>query len=941
MGYRNNFGGFSSTHGSQLRGAKAASVDTEASSQDDTLEAYFKRNDDKDRFTTMYTKSFTQQSAPRLRLGSLQPLQEQSTGPNRAPFAKSTEFDASIRPGSTGFASSGFDSNVFDVDRPTSGASLRRTINPCDSRSSMSTAAMLGHSQSDSLLRPPQQMPRARGGGLLPLTRCSSAQSDSQTAWGMAASSLLNRRPESQQGDFLPDGLGELRRPDSQAGLRRPDSQSGSRRPDSQAGGVRPGSQAGRNRRPESRAALVVEESPTRPNSGDGGSSSSEATGDRKRSKVETRRTVVEFLSNPDLKRIAREKFDRHDPTGSGHLGFTNYRSVLGEMHSEFGLETPDYDMAERLFKKFDVDYSRTLDFTEFFELLLGLLRQNAFDRSAIFGRDFFVQKHQGSVWERYEKMSELGSGMFGTAYLVKQRFTGEQQVVKVVRKSRVQIPVEDVEREILMLRQLDHPHVVRLRRWYEDKQSVYLLMDFLPGGSLKDKLSEVQRQNSGLKERWIRTLVQQVLQGMSYCHGLRLIHKDLKDENIMLLNSKSPDPEKEPFAVIIDLGMAELFSPMDPQCRHVGGTPVTMAPQVWTGTFGPKCDVWSLGCVFYQLLVGRVPFYCQTMNPESWIKEQKSGADWSLVKTSRAGRDLCKAMLTFSEEDRPSMATCLQHKWFNLEKKELTTIKPAQFAYLQEEYVRGSALKRALLLELASALPMDDADRIVDIFKDFDVNNDGKVSLQEVKDAFRNMGCPDDRLAEKTFQALDLDQDGELSFTEFSSWLLLGFEDLMEDRLYKMLMEYNDNPDSKALDNDGVKRFLMSLESMLKKGSIGRSSSLLKELRSGRHDMIPYEELKQRLLGPSSKPLGRSVTGALVVPPPDPVETSSLGETSNSSAAVQDPVSPPRPTSAMKEWSLSLNNRPGSCASPPGKNRSRIGINQSLQRLRSMYSRK
>mmetsp|Transcript_29521 Transcript_29521/g.84526 ORF Transcript_29521/g.84526 Transcript_29521/m.84526 type:complete len:898 (-) Transcript_29521:179-2872(-) len=897
MGYRSNCPGFSppSSQSTQWRAQKSV-LHSDAILEETTLEAFFKRAEDKDRFTTSYTKSFTQQPGVRLRLGSLQPLQEQSPpARNRLYCPDNVDVEASGRPCSTGFASTAFDS-TFDLERPSSGASHRR-MKTHDVRSAMSPT-MLGHSQSDSLLRSPQQLVRGWG-GLAPLGRSGLAESETPpgSAWGAAAARRRGRRPE---------GPGEL--------VERPQSRGGP------AEELLGGRGAGNSR-------------PT-------GSASSEAQGERARSKLETRRTTVELLSNPDLKRIARTKFDCHDPARSGHLDFGNYRSVLQELHGELGLSQPDHGMAERLFKKFDIDYSNTLDFNEFFELLLALLRHNAFDRSAIFGRDFFVTKHQGSVWERYEKCYELGSGMFGTALLVKQRFTGEQQVVKAVRKSRVQIPVEDVEREILMLRQLDHPHVVRLRRWYEDKHSIYLVMDYLQGGSLKDKISEIQRQHHTLKERWVRALVQQVLQGMSYCHGLRLIHKDLKDENIMLLQRRSPDPEKEPFAVIIDLGMAELFSPMDPQCRHIGGTPVTMSPQVWTGTFGPKCDVWSLGCVVYQLLVGRVPFYVKSLNPEAWILEQKKGADWSKMKTSHASRDLCKAMLTFAEENRPSMATCLQHHWFVLEKKELCVIKPAQFAYLQEEYVRGSAVKRALLFELASALPMEDADRIVEIFKEFDVNNDGKVSLEEVQEAFAKMGLQDEKLAQKTFQALDLDQDGELSFTEFSSWLLLGFEDLMEDRLYKMLSEYNENPDSKALDNEGVKRFLRSMESMLQKGSIGRSSSLLKELRNGDNTMIPYEELKQRLLGPSLLPGDQEPSTRAPSPPSaEPVESASSGDSSVRGVAFFPPA-------ALKahfgdEPTERVLPKAAAVSPPPSRSRSsRIGIS-SLQRLRTMYSRR
>lgn len=780
---------------------------------------------------------------------------------------------------------------------------------------------------------------RQRGGGLHPLTELEAGTRPSSQGFASNVfESALEVSPTHRWAHAPAAGLGQslsepaLRREDRGSDRHaalpvvRPPSSHGimEMRPDSNLG-RRPGSRGGTAvGRPDSRAHPIG-----RPDSrarGRPDSRSREESGREEeraaKVKVEAHRSTVELLSNPDLKRIARAKFAQLD-RGKG-MDWSDCRQVLHQLHAELGLPSPDGEVADRLFRRFDSDSSKRLDFNTFFELLLALLRQKAFDRSAIFGRDFFVNKQAGDVWARYEKLRELGSGMFGTAILVKQKYTAEECVVKAVRKSRVQIPVEDVEREILMLRQLDHPHVVRLRRWYEDKASIYLVMDYLQGGSLKDKIAEVQRKHTTLRERWVRALVQQVLQAMAYCHGLRLIHKDLKDENIMLLKSRGH--EKEPFAVIIDLGMAELFSPIDPQCRHVGGTPVTMSPQVWTGTFGPKCDVWSVGCVFYQLLTGRVPFYVRSMQPSAWVSEQKRGPDWSQVRISEPGQRLCRAMLTFFEEDRPSMAECLTSPWFANEKKPQTLMEPQEMAQIQEEYVRGSALKRALLLELASTLPMEDADRIVEIFKDFDADNDGKVSLAEAEQALLKMGCTDERLAGRIFKALDLDKDGQLSFTEFSSWLLLAFEDLLEDRLKKLIADYSEEQNSTSLDAEGVKRFLRSMESMLKKGSTQRSLSLLKELKG--NGGIPYEELKARLLGPSKS----SCSGTTLTTVP----SASEDVASSSSSWAPAPLRAEEPKSQEVKCLL-----PKPACVSPSRGCGRAGLNPSMQRLRMMYSKR
>lgn len=132
----------------------------------------------------------------------------------------------------------------------------------------------------------------------------------------------------------------------------------------------------------------------------------------------------------------------------------------------------------------------------------------------------------------------------------------GEDRVVKVVKKSRGRMPVQDIEREVLIMQQIDHPHVVRLFEWYEDRTTVALVLEALHGGTLRDVMLKQKDAKRGLREDWSRKVMHQVLDGMCYCHSMQVMHKDLKDENIMLLK-RDPNYD-EPFAVIIDLGIAD-----------------------------------------------------------------------------------------------------------------------------------------------------------------------------------------------------------------------------------------------------------------------------------------------------------------------------------------------------------------------------------------------
>ncbi|CAE7022031.1 unnamed protein product [Symbiodinium sp. KB8] len=226
---------------------------------------------------------------------------------------------------------------------------------------------------------------------------------------------------------------------------------------------------------------------------------------------------------------------------------------------------------------RYDFNGDGDLSFEEFFELFVKTLRRVAFDRSVLLGREIFVTQEPGKVWDVYHRVKTLGEGSFGSAHLGKHKRTKEERVIKVVEKSQAKLPVEDIEKEIMVLRQVDHPHIIRLHEWYEGSSKIYLVMDAIKGGTLREVLLRFQAEGAAVEETWSRSVMKQTLQAMAYCHGMRIIHKDLchqlidlggrgtpkaynptkdlKDENVMLLKVTAESETSEPFVVIIDLG--------------------------------------------------------------------------------------------------------------------------------------------------------------------------------------------------------------------------------------------------------------------------------------------------------------------------------------------------------------------------------------------------
>merc|ERR1712178_653714 len=222
------------------------------------------------------------------------------------------------------------------------------------------------------------------------------------------------------------------------------------------------------------------------------------------------------------------------------------------------------------------------------------------------------------------------------------------------------------------------------------------------------------------------------------------------------------------------------------------------------------------------------MPFIVNSLKPQAWTKLHKRGAPVSRIKTSGASKELVKRMLTYQEDDRPTMQDICSDPWFEVVKTELRTVSPAELEGLRR-FCDDTAIKRGILMELAYRLPMDDADRVVEVFNGFDTDNSGMISYEELSGAFRELGIDDPMLARKVFKVCDLDSDGNLSFTEFSAMVLVLFKDLLDDRLDKLLAEY-DTEGAGSLDPASAKQFLSHVGKTVGAGAHVRSKNIINE---------------------------------------------------------------------------------------------------------------
>lgn len=217
------------------------------------------------------------------------------------------------------------------------------------------------------------------------------------------------------------------------------------------------------------------------------------------------------------------------------------------------------------------------------------------------------------------------------------------------------------LQEEVDLLKTLRHMHIVGFLGTTLQENVVSIFMEYVPGGSI----ASIIHRFGPLPEKVLALYTQQIVEGVAYLHENRVIHRDLKGNNVMLM----------PTGVVklIDFGCARRISCLSHSSstgeliRSVHGTPFWMAPEVINETgHGRKSDIWSIGCTVFEMATGRPPLaHMDKMAALFYI-----GARRGLMPTlpdafSENARNFVQACLTSDQRDRPSAQELLQHPFF------------------------------------------------------------------------------------------------------------------------------------------------------------------------------------------------------------------------------------------------------------------------------------
>lgn len=277
------------------------------------------------------------------------------------------------------------------------------------------------------------------------------------------------------------------------------------------------------------------------------------------------------------------------------------------------------------------------------------------------------------SIARRFDFIRKLGEGSFGVVHLVRDRMSGMDRICKVIDTFGMKKTVlEQMKKEIQILSSLEHPHVVRIFHYVEDKfrSQLILILEYLPGGGCNRLLQKVGCLDEALAAR----LVRQLITAVSYCHSKGIAHRDIKPEHMMLVQSNingSFDMK------IIDFGLAVDNDSICGMQLDRTGTPAYMAPEVVNRqvVHASKSDMWSIGVCALELLSGQNIFLGGTRS-ETFKKIRRHGGladidavlgrneEWRCL--GKDARDFLRCLLEADPANRLCASEALAHSWLS-----------------------------------------------------------------------------------------------------------------------------------------------------------------------------------------------------------------------------------------------------------------------------------
>lgn len=438
--------------------------------------------------------------------------------------------------------------------------------------------------------------------------------------------------------------------------------------------------------------------------------------------------------------------------------------------------------------------------------------------RDCVASKDFLrsmrrVPRNGCKLKDRYDSFEFRAKDSLGKTYHCRDSQSKELRACRQIRKDKSSMPVDIIRNSLTEMQEMQCPYMPRVIEYLEDFHNFYVVTDRVESNDVLDYVQDAYVRTGCLTETWVASVIHKVLEATHYCHQWGkgpLMHRDLGHSCVLV----SPGPlhaDDHPQVSVAGFGLNSLFDLsvvghllpagcMSPPPPGIGGLPEPMpscsmpeflAPEVWQRDYGPRCDIWAIGCLMFLLLTGAAPFGPGLPLRDLAHSICNSEPDWRFFRgASTSALALCRRMLCKDDASRPTAAECLRHPWIaslgsggDHPPKELRT---ETFSTLMQFHAQAK-FHQVLINVVAAELKVGRLARVRTVLERLDTSGGGALEPEELERGFEELGVSPQN-AEQTIRVLRAFGEERPGREVAYGMFVASCIDLVDDKLDHML---------------------------------------------------------------------------------------------------------------------------------------------------------
>ena len=286
-----------------------------------------------------------------------------------------------------------------------------------------------------------------------------------------------------------------------------------------------------------------------------------------------------------------------------------------------------------------------------------------------------------------YTLTKSLGKGAFGEVYITSKQGTQEKFATKKIDKKFARNPKAKkyIDNEIKILKSIEHENIIKLYDQLETSQYYFLVTEYCNGGGLSDCLDyHINQYHKPFSEEVVQYLMRQIVSGIRYLHSKHILHRDIKLDNILVKFDTEEDKQKKNMlkakVKIIDFGFARYLDPKELAFSTLG-SPINMEPGILRKLnkmensrnygYDEKADIWSLGTICYEMLIGHCTFDASSM--KELLAKVEAGNYLLPTSISKEAASFLNGMLQYDPKQRLNAEKLYSHHFLTKDYKSLT----------------------------------------------------------------------------------------------------------------------------------------------------------------------------------------------------------------------------------------------------------------------------